>query len=139
MIIFSMGCLGVVVIGCAGTFPVTQPSPSPRPKPPVQMEKPVVTPSKKPSPRTTASLQLTEQGRSLLKSGKPDDAISTLERAVNLNPSNGQNYYYLSEAWLMKGNVSQAREFNRLAGIYLEGYAKWIGRVAEQSKRINKK
>jgi hypothetical protein len=46
-----------------------------------------------------------------LRSNKPDEAVRTLERAVNLHPTNGGNYYYLAEAWLMKGNVRQAREF----------------------------
>jgi len=72
----------------------------------------------------------------LLESGKLDDAISVLERAINLNPTNGQNYYYLSEAWLMKGEADQAKEFNRLAGIYLEGDTEWIARLREQRERI---
>lgn len=72
----------------------------------------------------------------LLTSGRADDAITILERAVNLNPANGQNYYYLSEAWLSKNNKNQAREFNRLADLYLKDDPQWIGRVLEQRKRI---
>ena len=72
----------------------------------------------------------------LLESGKIDDAIVTLERAINLNPSNGQNYYYLAEAWLKKGNLSQAREFNRLAAMYLKGEQEWMSRVKDQQERI---
>jgi predicted Zn-dependent protease len=90
------------------------------------------------SPRALASLRLTDQARMLLDSGKPDDAITTLERAVNLNPSNGQNYYYLAEAWLKKGNPSQAREFNRLAAIYLRDGPTWMNRVNAQEERIRK-
>ena len=75
--------------------------------------------SDKPSPRTVASLQLTDQGRLFLESGQPDHAIRMYEQALNLDPTNGQNYYYLSEAWFMKGNIAQAAEFNRLAAIYL--------------------
>ncbi|HEX9910826.1 MAG TPA: tetratricopeptide repeat protein [Desulfatiglandales bacterium] len=88
------------------------------------------------SPRVVASLRLTEQARVLLESGKVDDAITTLERAMNLNPSNGQNYYYLAEAWLKKGNPSQAREFNRLAAMYLRDEPDWIYRVKDQHERI---
>ena len=72
----------------------------------------------------------------LLGSGKVDDAISTLERAVNLNPSNGQNYFYLAEAWIKKANFSQAREFNRLAAIYLKDDPTWMTRVKDQQDRI---
>ena len=88
------------------------------------------------SPRAVASLRLTEQARVFLESGKVDDAITTLERAMNLNPSNGQNYYYLAEAWLKKGNPSQAREFNRLAAMYLRDEPDWIYRVKDQQERI---
>jgi predicted Zn-dependent protease len=83
-----------------------------------------------------ASLSLTEQARVLLESGKPDDAIRTLERAVNLNPSNGRNYYYLAEAWLRKGNPNQAGEFNRLAAMYLRADPDWMDRVKTQDERI---
>ncbi|MGE5839032.1 MAG: tetratricopeptide repeat protein [Deltaproteobacteria bacterium] len=88
------------------------------------------------SPRAVASLRLTEQARVLLENGKVDEAITTLERAMNVNPSNGQNYYYLAEAWLRKGNPSQAREFNRLAAMYLKDEPGWMNRVRDQQERI---
>jgi tetratricopeptide (TPR) repeat protein len=88
------------------------------------------------SPHAQASLQLTEQGRSLLENGKANDAIRTLERAINLNPTNGLNYYYLSEAWLFKGKFKQAEEFNNLAEIYLEASPEWALRVRAQRGRI---
>jgi tetratricopeptide (TPR) repeat protein len=88
------------------------------------------------SPRARAALQLTEQGRIFLKNNQPDAAIGILERALNLNPDNGRNYYYLAEAWLMKWNISQAEEFNRLAEIYLKDDSEWLNRVMMQRKRI---
>ena len=88
------------------------------------------------SPRAQASLRLTEQGRALLESGRPDDAIGVLEQALNLNPANGLNYYYLSEAWLFKGKPGQAEKFNSLAGLYLEASPEWQRWVKEQKKRI---
>lgn len=90
------------------------------------------------SPRMLASLQLTEQARLLLEKDEPDEAIRLLERAINLNPANGQNYYYLSEAWVIKENTGQAMEFNRLAAIYLEGNSEWMTRVVEQQERIKR-
>jgi predicted Zn-dependent protease len=88
------------------------------------------------NPRSIASLRLTDQARVLLESGKVDEAITTLERAMNVNPSNGQNYYYLAEAWLKKGNPSQAREFNRLAAMYLKDEPRWMDRIRDQQERI---
>jgi len=88
------------------------------------------------NPRVLASLQLTDQGRLLLEDRQPDKAIRVLEQAVSLHPTNGQNYYYLSEAWLMKGSASQAKEFNQLAEIHLKEDSAWMYRVANQADRI---
>jgi tetratricopeptide (TPR) repeat protein len=96
------------------------------PKPPLK-EVPVETEESatieetaKENPRVAASLQLTDQGRRLIEERMPDKAIRVLEQAVSLHPTNGQNYYYLSEAWLMKGSAAQAKEFNQLAEIHLK-------------------
>jgi tetratricopeptide (TPR) repeat protein len=88
------------------------------------------------NPRAAASLQLTDQGRRLIEDRQPDKAIRLLEQAVSLNPTNGQNYYYLSEAWLMKGAAAQAKEFNQLAEIHLKEDSEWMIRVASQADRI---
>ena len=110
--------------------------------PTVGCMKPDLTPEPPPSPespatpRVLASLRLTEQGRSLLDKGNPDAAIRVLERAINLNPGNGENYYYLSEGWLQKGEAKQAKEFNHLAEIYLNEYLDWTVRIARQKDRI---
>ena len=88
------------------------------------------------NPRAVAALQLTDQGRRLIEDHKPDKAIRVLEQAVNLNSTNGQSYYYLSEAWLMKGSTAQAKEFNHLAEIHLKENSTWMIRVAQQADRI---
>jgi len=88
------------------------------------------------SSRELASQELSRQARILLDQGDPDRAIRQLERAVNLNPGNGQSYYYLSEAWLAKGDAEQAKEFNRLAELYLKDDPDWRVRVVRQSDRI---
>jgi tetratricopeptide (TPR) repeat protein len=87
-------------------------------------------------PRVLASLQITGHGKALLEQNKPDDAIRTLERAISLDPANGLNYYYLADAWIIKGNFKQAEEFNRLAHIYINDDVKWKPLVIEQRERI---
>ncbi len=87
-------------------------------------------------PRVLASLQITGQGKTLLEKNKPDDAIRTLERAISLNPNNGLNYYYLADAWIIKGNYEQAQEVNRLAHIYLNDNVKWNLLVIDQRELI---
>jgi len=92
--------------------------------------------TRQPSPREKASLQLTEEGRQLLAEDKPDHAIRSLEQAISLNPDNGRCYYYLAEAWLQKGNFSQARQFNSLAKNYLKKDKDWKTRVVNQADKI---
>ena len=88
------------------------------------------------SPREKASLQLTEEGRQFLDEDQPDQAIRSLEQAISLNPDNGPCYYYLAEAWLQKGNFSEARQFNSLAESYLKKDEGWMARVARQADKI---
>jgi tetratricopeptide (TPR) repeat protein len=135
LLILCIGGLGFGVLGCAQVTSTTSSQASWNRH--MQTGETGSTPENL-SPRTVASLQLTAQGRLFLESGKPDHAIRIYEQALNLDPANGQNYYYLSEAWLMKGNIAQAAEFNRLASIYLEGDSKWMDRVMEQRDRINR-
>jgi tetratricopeptide (TPR) repeat protein len=132
--------IGIALPGCTALVSLPKASLPPQdPAPKVEVpDESIEKPSPGASPRALASLRLTDQGRILLDSGRPDDAIRILEQAVSLNPNNGQNYYYLSAAWLLKGNTAQAREFNHLAGIYLKGDAEWMRRVMDQKEQIRK-
>ena len=104
---------------------------------PVEAEEPITEEeTARENPRVAASQQLTDQGRRLLADKQPDKAIRVLEQAVSLHPTNGRNYYYLAEAWLMKGFADQAKEFNQLAEIHLKEDSRWMIRVGEQADRI---
>ena len=83
-----------------------------------------------------ASVNLTDQGIRLLKEGKHDDAISIFERSINIFPENSNNYYYLAEAWLIKGNVPLAEEFNRLAMLYVKKGSHLSRQIADQKIKI---
>ena len=89
----------------------------------------------RPSPRELASRNLMDQAVMMLEDNKPDESIRTLERAMNISPG-GEKYYYLAEAWYMKGNLGQAKENNSLAAIYLKDDPKWMNLVEEQKRRI---
>jgi len=125
--------------GISGKAPSNQtaaPPPVKQPLPP-QAEQPPAPSVSTQSPMALAALSLSDQGKTYLKNGKPDEAIRVLERAVNLHPQNGENYYYLAEAWLSKGNAIQAKEFNHLASIHLNTNPEWIRRVQSQLARID--
>lgn len=150
------------LVSCAGKIirPATQPTRAPVPvnetARPLEKAPPVYKPLEqkpglaKPSeqdvpavqtqnPRLTASLALTAQARQSIENQDADSAIRILERAIVVDPTNGQNYYYLSEAWLMKGNVDQALKFNELAEIHLAAHPRWDGMVSGQKQRIMEK
>jgi tetratricopeptide (TPR) repeat protein len=123
-----------LMTGCA---PMRKPPVAPVPKQPAPTKPPAPIPETQPpaDPRHKASLQLSNQGRLLLQQERIDDAIRTLEQAISLYPQNGESYYYMAEAWLIKGSFRQAGEFNRLAGMYLDN-PDWSSRVNKQRRAI---
>lgn len=136
-------CILMLLAFINGCTPLQQPPSTLPPVPPVPKQLPPappaqpVPPAPQPpvDPRHRASLQLTDQGRMLLLQKRYDDAIRTLEQALNLYPQNGESYYYMAEAWLAKGSFRQAAEFNRLAQMYLDN-PNWSSRINEQRSAI---
>ena len=120
--------IGIALVACIQEIPSEKPVPPPDT---VESREPA-----QPNARIIASLELTEQGHRLLESGEPDKAIRVLEKAIGLHPTNGQNYYYLAEAWLMKDVTSEAKKFNRMADMHLKTDKAWMERVADQANRI---
>ena len=89
-----------------------------------------------PDARMTASLHLTDQGKTLLFNGKPDEAITVLERSLRISAENAQSYYYLAEAWLRKGNPGLAAEFNKLADVYTPDGNSFSSAIENQKRNI---
>jgi tetratricopeptide (TPR) repeat protein len=154
---FTAGCMLLLLIGCAGVRQSPGPSPDTPPQPPApETETPIPPeqapepdpapplpettplPPERPSPRALASLELSSQARILIEEGRLNEAIRTLEQAVNLHPGSGESYYYLAEAWRLKGNLSQASEYNRLASIRFQGDSEWMRRIDVQKQRIER-
>ena len=86
----------------------------------------------------SASLYLTTQGKNLIDNKKTDQAITLLERAIEIDPSNGQNYFYLARAWIIKKKYSLASEFNDLSRIYLKSNPKWADKIKKQKRKIER-
>jgi len=76
-----------------------------------------------------ASLQLTEEGRELLTSGRLDEAASVFQKAISLYPSNPYAYYYLAQARYLKRDYVQSLTPLRQAELYLSGDPTWLSRV----------
>ena len=87
-------------------------------------------------PQQAAARELTDRGRRLLAEAQPDAAIRDLERALGMNPADGETCYYLAEAWLMKIDSRRAEEFNRMAENLLKDDPDWLLRIARQADRI---
>lgn len=90
------------------------------------------------APRNSAASQLTQEGIQHLNAGRSDNAIRSFEQAIGLNPNCGQCYYYMAQAWMAKGVISEARQFNSLARDYLQDDQAWKERVAQQAKQIER-
>ncbi len=134
------GCFMLVQISCSPKGIQPTPGPTRRPvsdKPPAASA-PAAKEQDVPKlrPRMLASLELTKRAQRLIAQGRPDRAIRMLERAVGLAPANGQNYYYLAEAWLLKEKPEQAFNFNGLASIHLGTDNSWKKRIINQKQRI---
>jgi len=128
---------GLLLFSC---MPKTKVGVTDKQTPPVPLPagKPSVPQIPKPNnAQVLAAEALVEQGRQFLAQGAPDAAIRVLERSVALDSNSGQNYYYLAEAWLVKQNAHQAREFNRLADNHLGRDPDWKNRIDRQNDRIN--
>lgn len=129
---------GLLLFGC---MPKTNVSVPDRQVPPAPLpaEKPPAPPGARPDgAQIQAARALVEQGRQYLAQGATDAAIRVLERSVALDATIGQHYYYLAEAWLMKQNIRQARQFNRLADLHLGRDPDWQNRIVRQDDRIRK-
>ena len=120
--------LPVLMGGCASRPVMPEPAAAPDRK---------VTPPAVESthPQQAAARELTNRGRRHLENNRPDAALRDLERALSLNPSAGENYYYLAEAWLMKIDARRAREFNRMAEDHFKKDPDWLRRSAGQADR----
>jgi len=88
------------------------------------------------TPRENAAAQLTQQGSQHLSDGKPDNALRLFEQAIGLDPSNGQCYYYMAQAWMAKRKYPEAKRFNNLARDYLADNVDWKTRVLRQAEQI---
>ncbi len=128
----------LVLLGCMEKTDVRVTQPAPKPVPAPTDKQPTTSVPETHNAHVRAAAAMVRQGRQHLTRGEPDAAIRILERSVALDSSSGQNYYYLAEAWLIKNNAQQAREFNRLAGIHLMQDAAWKSRISHQKDRIDK-
>jgi tetratricopeptide (TPR) repeat protein len=79
------------------------------------------------TPALAASLRITEQARLELGTGKIDDAIRTLARAVSIDPGNPFEYFYLGRAYMAKANYPQALIFFKRAEIGFGARPDWLG------------
>jgi tetratricopeptide (TPR) repeat protein len=76
-----------------------------------------------------ASLQLTDQGRQLLASGRWDEAASVFQKAISLYPNNPYAYYYLAQARYLKKDYGRSLPPLGQAELFLSGDPSWLARV----------
>lgn len=90
--------------------------------PPGSQPAPPPSGDKKPAaePQRVASMHRVDQAKAALSQGKPDQAISLLEQAVQVDVYNGEAFFQLARAWKMKKSRNKALEFSRKAEILFQ-------------------
>ena len=76
-----------------------------------------------------ASLQLTEEGREHLRSGRLDEAMSTFQKAISLSSSNPYAYYYLGETRYLRQEYQQSLPLLERAELFLLADPIWLSKV----------
>jgi hypothetical protein len=69
------------------------------------------------APQELASLHLVSSAITALDQNQPDQAISQLEQAIEVNAYSAEAFYYLAKAWQAKGDYKRALEFARKSEI----------------------
>jgi len=79
--------------------------------------------------RQAASLQLTQEGREYLRSGRLEEAMSKFQKAISLVSSNPYAYYYLGEARYRRQEYHQSLPLLERAELFLLRDSVWLSRV----------
>ena len=139
----SVGCadaaalLLLVLAAACRTVPVAGPESPVKAEPGEQPEVFRTTPRPlDTSPQANAAKALIAQARKLYSAGKHEAALGRLERAISVNPRNGEGHYWLAQVWLAKGDKDQAQEHYKLARRYLSGRDEWVDRLQRQGSKV---
>jgi tetratricopeptide (TPR) repeat protein len=87
------------------------------------------------SAKGTAAMRLIERGRSLLRVGEREKAVSTLEKALSLE-ANPYVYFYLSQAHYQLGHYQDALNFLEVAESWLDQQPDWVPEIAALKAQI---
>lgn len=82
------------------------------------------------APEREASLQVVEEGKGYLLTGRIDEAVRRFERATRIDPTNGFAYYYLGRGRIEAGDRAGAAGVLEKAETLLGPYPEWRERAA---------
>lgn len=88
------------------------------------------------TPERAASDRMVSRGRALLEAGRPGRAAALLERAVRVDPSNGEAYLALARARIALGEDEVARGLLDRAAALLRPYPDREARVDSLRARL---
>jgi Tfp pilus assembly protein PilF len=135
-------CLVLLLImgllwGCASPVaraPTAPSAPPPAPPPPPAPSARRVPPARPPqaTPAMVASAQWVQEGIRALEAGDYNRATTLLERAISVEPNNGQAFYYYGLAMGEAGDPRAAVNLLRKAEILLRGDARALSDVYAQ-------
>lgn len=73
-------------------------------------------------PQQLASMQLVGEAQAAMSQGHIDEAINTLEQAIQVDVYNGQAFYDLALAWQSKGSQTNALQFANKAEVLFQNH-----------------
>jgi tetratricopeptide (TPR) repeat protein len=97
--------------------------------PPIPLPEDTLEPLGSLAGQRSASLSLARRGRDLLDQGRTDEAISVLEKAIVLHPSNPYAYYFMARARFIQNETGQALALLAKAEIFFRDTPPWLSRV----------
>ena len=116
---------GLLLAGCVFIQPTTFPEEPPL-KPPSMTQR---NQQADDTGRQQASFQLTDQGRGHLDTGQWGEALSVLQKAISLHPSNPYAYYYLAKVRYLRDEYPQTLPLLGKAELYLPDDPAWLSWV----------
>jgi tetratricopeptide (TPR) repeat protein len=87
------------------------------------------------SAKSVAAMRLIEKGRSLLRVGERDKALSIFEKSLGLE-ANPHVYFYLSEVHYQLGHYKEALNFLEVAESWLNQQPEWAPQLSALRSEI---
>ena len=85
---------------------------------------------------SSAAMKLVERGKNQYNEGFFQDSMQTFEKAINIEPNNGEAYFWMAKSNFAIGDYDNAGQLLDQAKNYLSG-SEWDPKIKKLDKEIN--